>query len=432
MLFQYLLALAGIVAAAPTNNPLVVEASTGIYSGVINKTYPNVRAFLSIPYGQSTHGENRFMPPRAVMPSKEHIDATAYPPACPQYVSGVKNIWNQYIPWYLQYWGISNYSAGVSAPFASEDCLKLAIWTPVHATKDLKLPVAMFWTGGGFQTNGILVSGTLPPGWVHRTESHVVVTINYRMNILGFPNAAGLEPQNPGLLDMRVALEWVRDNIEYFGGDPSKIMVWGQSAGGAAVEYHNYAFYDDPIAHAMFAQSGTVAGGGFKPIVEQSNFTFVARSLGCDFPSDAEAELGCMQKLPYDDLINFMGEYQENRTLIDPKLLPISFNPVPDHKTVFQNYTQRYAEDKVSKVPMILSSAANEGGSLTPLPAGGSAPNQTLVDATTIRTTCGATNTSLLRSQAGLKTYRYQYAGEWPNQNPLPWMGAVCVDVVLR
>jgi carboxylesterase type B len=225
-----LLGLALLVSTAPTSNdPLTVRASTGVYKGVLNETYPNVRAFLSIPYGQTTAGENRWMPPKAVPFSNKEVDTTQYPPACPQYVTGNKNIWNQEIPWYLQYWGVKNYAAGVSAPFASEDCLKLAVWTPVNVTSASRLPVAMFWTGGGFQTNGILVPGQLPPGWVSRSQKHVVVTINYRMNIMGFPNAAGLSDQNLGLLDCRLALEWVRDNIAHFGGDPSRIMIWGQS-----------------------------------------------------------------------------------------------------------------------------------------------------------------------------------------------------------
>jgi acetylcholinesterase len=88
--------------------------------------------------------------------------------------------------------------------------------------------IKQFWTGGGFQTNGILVPGQLPPRWVSRSQSHIVVTINYRMNIMGFPNAAGLTQQNLGLMDQRTSLEWVRDNIEAFGGDPTRIMIWGQ------------------------------------------------------------------------------------------------------------------------------------------------------------------------------------------------------------
>lgn len=135
--------LAGVVIAAPTTDNLVVQASTGQYIGVINETFPNVRAFVNVPYGQSTDGSNRFMPPLPVLASSSLIDATQYPPACPQYVSAIKSIWSQEIPQYLQYWGVSNLSAGISAPFASEDCLRLAIWTPANATSASNLPVAM-------------------------------------------------------------------------------------------------------------------------------------------------------------------------------------------------------------------------------------------------------------------------------------------------
>jgi carboxylesterase type B len=109
----------------------------------------------------------------------------------------------------VQYWGNDNLTAGESAVFATEDCLSLAIWTPINATSSSNLPVALFWTGGGFQTNGILVPGQLPPGWVSKSQKHIVVTINYRMNIMGFPNAAGLYDQNLGIMDTRLSLEWV-------------------------------------------------------------------------------------------------------------------------------------------------------------------------------------------------------------------------------
>jgi carboxylesterase type B len=139
--------------------------------------------------------------------SDRHFDSTQYAKACPQYVSAIPSIWNQQIPQYLQYWGTPNNSAGESAIFATEDCLSLAIWTPANATADSTLPVALFWTGGGFQTNGILVPGQLPGKWISLSQSHIVVTINYRMNILGFPNAAGVYEQNLGLLDQRKSLK---------------------------------------------------------------------------------------------------------------------------------------------------------------------------------------------------------------------------------
>ena len=147
---------------APNLSSTTVRASTEYYTGQINENYTNVREFLNVPYGETTAGKNRFMPPIAVPMSDRHFDATEYAKACPQYVSAIPSVWNQQIPQYLQYWGTPNNSAGESAVFATEDCLSLAIWTPANATAWSNLPVALFWTGGGFQTNGILVPGQLP------------------------------------------------------------------------------------------------------------------------------------------------------------------------------------------------------------------------------------------------------------------------------
>lgn len=128
----------------------MVRASTGYYNGKINEDYDSVREFLNVPFGVSTAGSKRFMPPEPVPLSSEQFDATEFAKACPQYVSSQPTIWNQEIPQYLQYWGAQNNSAGVSAPFTTEDCLKLAIWTPANATASSNLPVALFWTGGGY------------------------------------------------------------------------------------------------------------------------------------------------------------------------------------------------------------------------------------------------------------------------------------------
>lgn len=183
MLLSHLSALGflALCSAAPAPSQLTVRASTGYYTGLIDQNFTNVREFLSVNYGQTTAGANRWQPPIAVPMSSKSFNATQYPPACPQYVSAIPTIWNQQIPQYLQYWGNSNNSAGESAVFTSEDCLQLAIWTPANATAGANLPVALFWTGGGFQTNGILVPGQLPPRWVSRSQSHIVVTINYRV-----------------------------------------------------------------------------------------------------------------------------------------------------------------------------------------------------------------------------------------------------------
>ena len=255
-------------AAAPSygSSPLTVRTSTGYYKGRYDQNFTGVREYLNVPYGQTTGGKNRFMPPKAVPMSSETFDATDYAPFCPQYVSGNPAIWNQQIPQYLSLWNYTkgdffkpeNFQSGEPAVYASEDCLSLAIWTPAKATSVSQLPVAMFWTGGGYQTNGILVPGQLPPSWVSRTQEHIVVTINCtytgwsalqrapavvadlhvrqpdRMNIMGFPNAGGIPSQNLGLLDQRLALEWVRDNIVHFGTYDAVSLVPGTLAENCA------------------------------------------------------------------------------------------------------------------------------------------------------------------------------------------------------
>lgn len=95
-------------------------------------------------------------------------------------------------------------------------------------------------TGGGFIIGGIDIPWQMPTSWVERSKSHIIVTINYRVNIFGFPNARGLKDgeQNLGILDERAALEWVRDNIAAFGGDPTRITQWGRSAGALSADIH--------------------------------------------------------------------------------------------------------------------------------------------------------------------------------------------------
>lgn len=200
-------------------------------------------------------------------------------------------------------------------------------------------------------------------------------------------------------------------------------MLWGQSAGASSVDIHNYAYYQDPIAHAFFAESGGVLSfGGGAPDVDHTNFTFVAKNLGCDYPENAEKELECMQKVDYNDIVNFMGQYQDNGTLVDPEQPAISFSTIPDERIVFANYSARYLSDMVTHVPMIYSSVANEGGSLTPYdtdhPLKG--VNQTAANEVTIGVVCGAAQSGILRHSIGLPTYIYQYAGNWTNQDPLP------------
>jgi cholinesterase len=163
----------------------------------------------------------------------------------------------------------------------------------------------------------------------------ILVTINYRLNIFGFPTAPGIVYQNPGLLDQRLAMEWVRDNIEAFGGDPNRITLFGESAGGIAVDVYTYAWTEDPIAHGFIAQSGTamLRVSGVK-VGDFSKWYDVSRKVGCGGTEAGERTVPCMQKKPFETLLGaFEGGSDFN--------IPQPFGIYPDNKTVFSDYFSR-------------------------------------------------------------------------------------------
>ncbi|KAH7176112.1 Alpha/Beta hydrolase protein [Dactylonectria macrodidyma] len=400
--------------------PLTIRTNTGTYTGLRNPDYPAVREFRNIPFAKPPIGSRRFLPPEPLPPSTKHHYSTRFPPSCPQFVvNSDTSFWNRYVPYLLIENGNQNHSSGLSAQTSSEDCLSLAIWTPYGVEADAKLPVAFFMTGGGFATGGIEIPGQIPASWVNRTSSHIVVTINYRANIFGFPNAAGLESQNLGILDQRAALEWVAENIDSFGGDPDSVVIWGQSAGSESTDYHNFAYWDNPIVKASYMQSGTSLKALRTQDYAHTNFTFVAKNLGCDFPDEPVAELECMRQVPQTIITNFVGQYSGKPS--------ITFSPIADEVIIFSNYSARAAAGKISPNPAVIGNAANEVASLAAFPVANftEGPWQAGINARTLSGwVCPTANTSRLRRAAGLVTYRYQYAGNFTNQSPLNWLGA--------
>lgn len=190
---------------------------------------------------------------------------------------------------------------------------------------DSKLPVIHFLTDGGDVTGGLNIPTQLPANWVHRSQKHIVVTTNYRVNIFGYPNARGLNGNtNFALQDQRKAVEWVSENISAFGGDPTKITLWSQSAGAGATDHYLFAWYQNPLIRASISSSGVAIGRGSNLDYAGTNFTFVAKSLGCDF-GDAELELECMRRVPMERIENFAGQYQDDSTLVNTSQPAIAF-----------------------------------------------------------------------------------------------------------
>ncbi|KPI38176.1 Lipase 1 [Cyphellophora attinorum] len=395
-----LLTLLQLVIGSPPwtdNDGLTVQTTSGYVHGKLNG---DVRQFLGIPFAEPPTGDLRFAPPQALgTPSSEVIEATAYPPSCMQWLGTPPSVYNRDV---LEF----NLQGLNETGNISEDCLTAAVWAP----KEVKgpLPVLIFVYGGGFTTGGIDVPYQIPTQLVQRKQDVIVVSFNYRVNIFGFPNAAGLESQNFGLLDQRLAVEWTRDNIAAFGGDNSRMVLWGQSAGASSVSYYVYSYSEDPIISGFITDSGT-ARDATTTTPFTTNFTYVASQLGCSDPSE---ELSCMRGLPADQINNFLANYSNAQA--QP---PLTFRPVPDDKNVPVNITARTLNHQLPNIPGIIGTNSQDGVPFVPF--GPDELNKTLTEQARLsRFFCPSNYQISLRQRAGTRPTRTGTAATSPISVP--------------
>ncbi|KXJ87079.1 Alpha/Beta hydrolase protein [Microdochium bolleyi] len=291
---KQLLLASGLVAAAASTSPCVTDPARDVtYQGLERN---GIEVFLNIPYGQDTSGEHRFKPARPATPARgSTVEATSYGPACPQ-------------------------ALGVSSPplmlgnitRVSEDCLNLNVARPKGTTPDQRLPVLVFIHGGSFWSGSNGEPTTSPDGMILESVANGLpvmhVAMNYRMGFFGFAQSDALESEgseNAGLRDQRLAIEWVRDNIAAFGGDGSKITIFGQSSGGLAVGMQIMAYGGTkPVPF----QQGICESQALEPGIT-GNFTIDAMQLlvdavGCNSTSLHSAEtVSCLRGLDTQKLL---------------------------------------------------------------------------------------------------------------------------------
>ena len=230
--------------------PPVVETTTGKVEGFEKD---GLSVFLGIPFAAPPVGDCRWLPPRPVEPWTGVKETMSFVATAPQIIAPI----NPASP--LQVSPRVDTSLGEQPPI-DEDCLQLNIWTP--GTDSAHRPVMVWIHGGGF-TGGTGASARSNGGVLAGRGDVVVVTINYRVNVFGFLRlkevTGGRIPStgNEGMLDQVAALEWVRDNIEAFGGDPANVTIFGLSAGGGSVSALLGMKSAKGLFHRAISQSGS-------------------------------------------------------------------------------------------------------------------------------------------------------------------------------
>jgi len=302
-----------------------------------------IKTFKGIPYGANTSGKNRFMPP--VDPAKWTgvRDALAYGPSAPQTEPGARRATSD----------IAIAGAGLAAE--SEDCLVLNVWTP--SVNDSKKRPVMFWChGGGFATGSGSSPGTDGTNLARRGDV-VVVTINHRINVLGFTYLAEFggpdfaQSGDVGMLDIVHALKWVRQNIERFGGDPNTVTIFGQSGGGRKVG----TLLAMPSAKGLFHRA-IIESGPTISLVEQNQATRVASELLAKLGLNT-SQVRELQNLPVEKI---MSAYFAVTRSMNVDQMTMGFSPTVDGKAVPRHPFAPTASDVSANVPLMLGSTRTE------------------------------------------------------------------------
>jgi para-nitrobenzyl esterase len=352
---------AGAIAAAPEEALAKIPDGPVLQVGdniaLVNTEYGKVRGymlrdiyyFLGIPYGADTSGPNRFMPPQKPNPWTDVYPALWWGNSAPQ------NMDNRFANKYASFRDHWNYYD------VNEDCLRINVFTP--ALKDGKKRPVLFWIhGGGFTAgNGIEQDGYNGENFA-RLGDVVFCSINHRLGPLGYCNLAGVgggkfaASGNVGMLDIVAALEWVRDNIANFGGDPENVTIMGQSGGGAKVCILTAMPSAKGLFHKAVVLSGASRKSGDKAYSEKLGAA-VVKGAGL-----SEGELDKLHSMPWKDFYAIATKAQQTLAAESGPGggMMRGFSPVVDGTILPQHPYDPEAAPTAANVPMIISSVENE------------------------------------------------------------------------
>jgi para-nitrobenzyl esterase len=327
----------------------LVETTTGRVRG---STSAGIHVFKGIPYGASTAGDRRFMPPSPPEPWAGVRDATSYGPSCAQpYGDADDGPQEERRREIFALHGIP-----LREDPQGEDCLVLNVWTPGFNDGGRR-PVLVRIHGGGF------VMGSGSWGWhdgtnVARRGDVVVVTVNHRLGALGYLHLADLGAEayrhsgNAGMLDLIAALEWVRDNIEAFGGDPGNVMIFGESGGGFKVS----TLLAMPGAQGLFHRAIVQSGPSLRAMT-RADATQAAEAMLDELGLDA-TRLEELQSLPVERILEAQVALARRSAVSMGGAM--GYAPVLDEAVLPAHPGEAIAAGSACSVPLMVGSTRHE------------------------------------------------------------------------
>ncbi len=345
-------------AGASCSTPRSAVANTQ-YGKVRGYVEEGVLTFKGVPYGANTGGENRWLPAKAPKAWDGEYPALIYGANCPQRLHN----------WVSEQSFLFQWTDG----WQSEDMLKVNIWTPSLTGKR---PVMFYIHGGGFTFGSAYELASQDGAQLARHHDVVSVTVNHRLNSLGFLDVSVLggpayaDSVNVGMTDLVAALRWVRENIANFGGDPGCVMIYGQSGGGSKVTTLLGMPSAEGLIHRASAQSG---GGGNPPGIEESR----------EYAKQVIAELGvrdiaALQKVEWarlNEVSNAVAaRMNPSGTPGNPTPAPgtarprVGAGPTVDGRLITLRSFFDGAPDISKNVPMLFGSVSEEGNSMLSRP----------------------------------------------------------------
>jgi len=345
-------------AVRPTSagkSPIVASDENAIAETTAGKvrgyTRNGIYTYKGIPYGETTEGSGRFQPPQKAKPWSGVRSSMQYGKVCPQ---GPRDAWNNDEEAWLFSW-----EDGVPG----EDCLHVNLWTP-GINDNKKRPVMVWLHGGGFVSGSCQEHLSYDGERLSRRGDVVVVSLNHRLGPLGYLNLARygekyVSSAHLGMLDIVVALEWVRDNIANFGGDPGNVTIFGQSGGGGKVG----TLMAMPAAKGLFHRAIVQSGSFLRAVVSEKSAILTKAMLNELNLNTSQVDQ--LQSVPLQKLIE-AGDAALLKTHPPAPLVwsrvadQLGWGPVMDGKLLSQHPFDPTAPAVSAHVPMLIGSTLNE------------------------------------------------------------------------